>query len=205
MERARSCGKEVGSSATPGSHGHLTSVPPPRAHHKWVVWQAPAISPGTKTRLKSQGYPKPLPGMTLFPWHSVEPPDSHGREEGRNQTLRFSVPLPKTPAQPQRELFTPLSRAWTDYLLVINLLRFHRHTFAGRFPTHISGRRGSQRHILTHAKALWWIRGSSIHPSTLSKTVPNIPFHTWSIMNVPFLMHVQYCTFTHWQRSSLNY
>lgn len=125
--------------------------------------------------------------------------------EGRNQTLRFSVPLPKTPAQPQRELFTPLSRAWTDYLLVINLLRFHRHTFAGRFPTHISGRRGSQRHILTHAKALWWIRGSSIHPSTLSKTVPNIPFHTWSIMNVPFLMHVQYCTFTHWQRSSLNY
>lgn len=204
MERARNCGKEVGSSPTPGPQGHLTSVPPPMAHHKWVVWQALVISPDTKTPLKSQEYPKPLPGTTLFhgtAWSLVAATEG----DGRNQTLRFSVPLPKTPAQPQHELSPPLSRAWTDYLLVINLLRFHRHTFAGRFPTHISGRRGSQRHILTHAKALWWIRGSSIHPSTLSKTVPNIPFHTWSIMNVPFLMHVQYCTFTHWQRSSLNY
>lgn len=82
------------------------------AHHKRVVWQAPGISPDTKTRLKSQEDPKPLPGMTLFPRHSMEPRDSRrGRREKPDPQV-FCLSPPKTPVQPQCELFAPAPLAW---------------------------------------------------------------------------------------------
>lgn len=103
--------KEVGKSTSPGSWGHLISVPLPIASRKPVMWQASGVSPDPKTCFEVSGgsqpfslhspFPIALHGASWQPWRKME--------ETRPPSFPSpSLSLPKTPVQPQRELLVPV-------------------------------------------------------------------------------------------------
>lgn len=170
-----------------------TFFPLPAPHHDRVSQPTTRLSPAPRRSFESQGWSQ------TYPLHNLSPTPWQPRQKLEETRPPGPLFLPESSALPHSEPAAPLPSAKPapiTYLLEI------LSGFTGKHWPVGSDRLSGRSHTCKRAVM---DQGLCHSPSTLSKTVPNIPFHTWSIMNVPFLMRVQYCTFTHWQRSSLNY